>query len=313
MILQIQNVDKSFSGKQVLHDVTFEVKSGRAMGFLGRNGAGKTTAIRALMNVFYPDKGEFLLDGKPFSRKDYKVGYLPEERGMYGKISIVDQLAYFGQLKGMERRAAVDSAKYWLEYMGLGEYGKKNLEVLSKGNQQKVQIIQTVIDDPDILILDEPFSGLDPVNSQVLKNLIRSFIEKERIVIFSSHQMSYVEEFCDDVTFIQEGKIVLSGDLEKIKTQLGENKIRLEAANLSNEELSKKITSLGVFETYVDKKSVIVQKPGHMTGNQFLEKMMEQEIEVERFEAFTPTLEEIFISLDSEKEVAEKLQRGVRE
>lgn len=312
MILQLQNVNKSFSGKQVLHDVTFNVQSGRAMGFLGRNGAGKTTTIRALMDVFHPDSGKFLLDGKAFTRKDYKVGYLPEERGMYGKISIVEQLAYFGELKGMNRKAATDSAKYWLDYMGLSEYLKKNLDVLSKGNQQKVQIIQAVIDDPDILILDEPFSGLDPVNSQVLKNLIRSFIEKNRVVIFSSHQMGYVEEFCDDVTFIKEGRIILSGDLEQIKKELGEGKVRIIAKNLSNVELIQKLASQKGLQIYEDRHSVIVQKSQGMESNAFLSLVMSQGVEVDRFENYAPTLEEIFISIDNQQDIAEKLQEGMK-
>lgn len=312
MILELKSINKSFSAKQVLHDVSFKVQSGRAMGFLGRNGAGKTTTIRALMNVFHPDSGNFLLNGKPFTRKDYKVGYLPEERGMYGKVSIVEQLAYFGELKGMSRKAAVDSAQYWLEYMNLSEYVKKNLDVLSKGNQQKVQIIQAVIDDPDILILDEPFSGLDPVNAQVLKNLIRSFIDKDRVVIFSSHQMGYVEEFCDDITFIKEGRIVLSGDLEKIKAELGENKVRLIAANVERDELVKKLSNHGQMNVYQDQHSVIIQKPAEMTSNAFLETVISQGIEVQQFEAYAPTLEEIFILIDHQENIAEKLQEGMK-
>ncbi len=313
MILQLQNVNKSFSGKQILHDVTFNVQSGRAMGFLGRNGAGKTTTIRALMNVFHPDSGSFLVDGKPFTRKDYKVGYLPEERGMYGKVSIVEQLAYFGELKGMNRKAAIESAQYWLDYMSLGEYAKKNLDVLSKGNQQKVQIVQAVIDDPDILILDEPFSGLDPVNSQVLKNLIRSFIDKDRVVIFSSHQMGYVEEFCDDVTFIKEGRIILTGDLDQIKRELGEGKVRLIAGNFDNDQLVQKLSAQQGLAVYQDRHSVIVQKSQGMASNAFLAQVMGQGIEVDQFENYAPTLEEIFISLDNQEEAAKKLQEGLKQ
>ncbi len=308
MILKVNNVNKSFSGKHILHDVTFEVYSGRAMGFLGRNGAGKTTTIRALMDVFRPDSGEFLLDGIPFSRENHKVGYLPEERGMYGKIGIAEQLTYFGKLKKMEGKAALKSAKYWLDYMDLGEYEKKNLDVLSKGNQQKVQIIQAVIDDPDILILDEPFSGLDPVNSQVLKSLIRSFIDKGRLVIFSSHQMGYVEEFCDDITLIRQGKIILNGDLNQIKGNLGENKVRIGADNFTREEIIKNLLAVEGFKIQEDRLSVIVEKPASMTFNQFLALAMEKGIEINRFEEYKPSLEEIFISLDKEKEEEEKAE-----
>ena len=224
MRLELKNINKSFNKKQILHDVSFAIESGKAMGFLGRNGAGKTTTIRTLMNVFKPDSGEFLLDGMPFDRRKYKIGYLPEERGMYQKINIIDQLVYFGELKGLKSKDARKSALELLEKVELSEYANKNLETLSKGNQQKVQILQAIINDPDIVVFDEPFSGLDPVNSRILKDIISEFIKKDRIVIFSSHQMSYVEEFCDDVTFIKNGKVILSDNLEKIKEVKGKGK-----------------------------------------------------------------------------------------
>lgn len=298
MVLEVKNVCKSFSGKQVLKDVSFSVESGKAMGFLGRNGAGKTTTIRALMDVFQPDSGNFLVDGKPFNRDSYKVGYLPEERGMYSKVSIIDQLVYFGELKHMSKSDARVSAHNWLTYMGLEEYEKNLLDTLSKGNQQKVQIIQAVINDPDILILDEPFSGLDPVNAQVLKNLISSFIQKDRIVIFSSHQMSYVEEFCDDVTFIKEGEIILSSDLNEVKKKLGKNKLRLTAYDMSNDSLKQRLANITDIEIEEDKISLIIELKDGKTSNELLSEVINNKISVKLFTYYEPSLEDIFIKLD---------------
>jgi ABC-2 type transport system ATP-binding protein len=303
MILEVQNISKSFSGKQILYDVSFKAESGKAMGFLGRNGAGKTTTIRALMNVFAPDSGEFLLDGKVFKRKDYKVGYLPEERGMYAKVPIIDQLVYFGELKHMNRLSARESAHKWLEFMGLSEYEKKPLDTLSRGNQQKIQIIQAVIDDPDIVILDEPFSGLDPVNAQVLKDIIREFIKKNRIVIFSSHQMGHVEEFCDDVTFIREGKIILSGDLKEIKKKLGKNKLRLVVSNMSFEEQRGRLENISDIDITEDTRSLIIECKNDKSSNDFLRDVLEQKLPVELFSFYEPSLEDIFIKLDNEHDL----------
>ena len=209
MQLDINNISKSFGDKEVLHGVSFSVVSGRAMGFLGRNGAGKSTTIRCLMDVFRPDSGNFLLDGKPFKPRSLKIGYLPEERGMYQKNDVLAQLAYFARLRGATKADAVASANRWIDYFELSEFKKKKLETLSKGNQQKIQIAQSFLNEPDILILDEPFSGLDPVNAQIFKDAISEFVKEGRLVIFSSHQMGYVEEVCDDVTLIHHGNILL--------------------------------------------------------------------------------------------------------
>lgn len=303
MKLEVKNVNKSFSEKNVLHDVSFTVESGKAMGFLGRNGAGKTTTIKSLMGVFKQDSGEFIVDGKPFSRKDYKVGYLPEERGMYSKISIIDQLTYFGELKHMTKAEAKKSAHDWIVKLELGEYEKKTLDTLSKGNQQKIQIAQAVIDDPDILILDEPFSGLDPVNAQVLKDIIRDFINRDKVVIFSSHQMGYVEEFCDDVTFIKNGEIILSGDLKEIKKSLRKNKFRLHSSNLNNEELKEKLSLIKEISFYENKESIIIQCKEEISQNDLLLELIKLNISIELFSIYEPSLEEIFIKLEESSEI----------
>ena len=217
MILELKNIEKSFGEKKVLTGVSFKAEGGKAFGLLGRNGAGKTTSIRILMNVFPANSGEVLINGQPIDYNKIGIGYLPEERGLYPKKIIIDQLTYFAELKGMSRKAAVQSIDYWLGRLGMTEYRNKKLETLSKGNQQKIQLITALAHDPDIIILDEPFSGLDPVNAMLLKDVVKEQIAKGKIVLFSSHQMSYIEEFCDSIAILNNGVVALHGDLHNIK------------------------------------------------------------------------------------------------
>jgi len=217
MILELKNIEKSFGEKKVLTGVSFKAEGGKAFGLLGRNGAGKTTSIRILMDVFPANSGEILIDGQPIDYNKIGIGYLPEERGLYPKKIIIDQLTYFAELKGMGRKEAVKSIDYWLKRLGMTEYRNKKLETLSKGNQQKIQLITALAHDPDIIILDEPFSGLDPVNAMLLKDVVKQQISKGKIVLFSSHQMSYIEEFCDSIAILNNGVVALHGDLHDIK------------------------------------------------------------------------------------------------
>ena len=195
MKLELKNINKSFGAKQVLSSISLETVGGKAFGLLGRNGAGKTTTIRILMNVIPANAGEILIDGAPIDYREIKLGYLPEERGLYPKKVVLEQLVYFSMLHGMSRKDAVREIDRWLERLGMSEYRNKRLDTLSKGNQQKIQLVTALAHDPDIVILDEPFSGLDPVNAQLLKDVVREEIARGKIVLFSSHQMSYIEEF----------------------------------------------------------------------------------------------------------------------
>ena len=217
MVLELKNIEKSFGEKKVLTGVSFKAEGGKAFGLLGRNGAGKTTSIRILMDVFPANSGEVLIDGQPINYNKIGIGYLPEERGLYPKKIILDQLTYFAELKGMSHKAAVQSIDYWLDRLGMTEYRNKRLDTLSKGNQQKIQLITALAHDPDIVILDEPFSGLDPVNAMLLKDVVKEQIAKGKIVLFSSHQMSYIEEFCDSIAILNNGVVALHGDLHDIK------------------------------------------------------------------------------------------------
>jgi len=296
MILEIKQLNKSFSNKQVLHDVSFTITSGKAMGFLGRNGAGKTTTIRALMDVFKADSGQFILDGKPFVPTDCRVGYLPEERGLYAKEKILDQLIYFSMLRGATKKEAKASAEYWIERFGLTFAKNAKLETLSKGNQQKIQIAQSLLNDPEILILDEPFSGLDPVNAQVLKDVIVESIAKGKLVIFSSHQMNYVEEFCDEIALIENGEIVLNGNLNEIKKEMGNRRLRLSAVDMSADQLKElllsKITDIGIEH---DSHSLIIELLNEKTKHKLLQDCLNCGIDIDLFSGYEPSLNDIFV------------------
>ncbi len=227
MKLELHGIEKSFGEKKVLSGVSLTAQGGQAFGLLGRNGAGKTTTIRILMNVFPADGGEVYFDGAPIDYKKVSFGYLPEERGLYPKKKVLDQLTYFAELKGMDHKDAVRSVESWLERLEMSEYRNKRLDTLSKGNQQKIQLVTALAHDPEIGILDEPFSGLDPVNAALLRDVVRETIAKGKIVLFSSHQMNYIEEFCDSIAILNGGQIVLSGELRQIKRQYPRNKLKI--------------------------------------------------------------------------------------
>ena len=296
MILEFRNIEKSFGDKKVLKGINFTAKSGVANGYLGRNGSGKTTSFRVLLDIFKPDKGEILLDGKPLDHSKVKIGYLPEERGMYDGVGLVDQLAYFVMLKGMTKKAARDEAKKWLDFFEL-EDNKQALKTLSKGNAQKIQIIQSVMNDPDILVFDEPFSGLDPVNVGKLKEIITEFIKKDKLVIFSSHQMPVVETFCEDINILEQGKIVLSGNLDYIKKQLRHGKMILSVSNLEKEELLANLKSIPMgIEYSLVPEGVLLDFKEEGAKKELLAKLSGSSFNVEEFKLYKPSLEEIFVS-----------------
>lgn len=294
MILEFINVEKSFGAKKVLKGVNFTAKSGVANGYLGRNGSGKTTSFRILLDIFKPDKGQILLDGKKLDHKKVKIGYLPEERGMYDGVGLVDQLTYFGMLKEMKKKAAQTEAKKWLEYFDLKD-DKQALKTLSKGNAQKIQIIQSVMNDPDILVFDEPFSGLDPVNVSKLKEIINNFIKRDKLVLFSSHQMPVVETFCEDIHILEKGEIVLSGNLDYMKKQLGHGKMILSVSNITNQELYANLRSLPMgIDLSLKPEGVLLdfKEPG--AKRELLNKLAGSSFDIEEFKLYKPTLEEIF-------------------
>ncbi|MDO4925241.1 MAG: ATP-binding cassette domain-containing protein [Turicibacter sp.] len=298
MRLEVKELRKSFSEKEVLHGISFSVESGKALGLLGRNGAGKTTTIRILMDVFKANSGEILIDGKKFEPRNYQIGYLPEERGLYPKKKVEEQIVYLAQLRGVPAKKAKESTKIWLKKLGIEEYADKVLDSLSKGNQQKVQLAQTLVCNPEIVILDEPFSGLDPVNAQILKDTVRELISQNKLVIFSSHQMSYVEEFCEEIAIINKGEIVLSGNLKEIKKEFGNNRLILSANNLTLDDLKsiceEKFNNL-VIVNEVKKDCLILELLDNTTKNQLLENILKENIDIEKFSMYEPDLTDIFV------------------
>ena len=298
MKLEVKDLRKSFSENEVLHGISFSVESGKALGLLGRNGAGKTTTIRILMDVFKANSGEVLIDGKKFNPRDYQIGYLPEERGLYPKKKVTEQIVYLAQLRGADAKRAKESTKIWLEKLGIEEYANRTLESLSKGNQQKVQLAQTLVCDPEIVILDEPFSGLDPVNSQILKDTVRELINQDKLVIFSSHQMSYVEEFCEEIAILNKGEIVLSGNLKEIKKEFGNNRLILSAENFTLNDLESickdKFKELVTVDE-VKKGYLILVLNENTTKNQLLESILKENIDIEKFSVYEPDLTDIFV------------------
>ena len=298
MRLEIKNLRKSFSGNEVLHGISFSVESGKALGLLGRNGAGKTTTIRILMDVFKGDSGEILLDGKPFIPRNHQIGYLPEERGLYPKKKVTEQIVYLATLRGISKKEAKENTKKWLTRLGIAEYENRKLDTLSKGNQQKVQLAQTLVCNPNIIILDEPFSGLDPVNAQILKNVVSELIADNKIVSFSSHQMSYVEEFCEDIAIINKGNIALSGNLKDIKKEYGRNRLILSANNYSLNELKKICENnfsdlVSIYD--IKKDFLILELCENCTKNSFLKNIIDYDIDIEKFSVYEPSLTDIFV------------------
>lgn len=298
MRLDVREIRKSFSENEVLHGISFSVESGKALGLLGRNGAGKTTTIRILMDVFKANSGEILIDGNKFEPRNYQIGYLPEERGLYPKKKVTEQIVYLAQLRGISAKNAKESTKTWLKKLGIEEYANRTLDSLSKGNQQKVQLAQTLVCDPDIVILDEPFSGLDPVNAQILKDTVRELINQNKLVIFSSHQMSYVEEFCEDIVILNKGEIVLSGNLKEIKREFGNNRLILSANNLNVNDLKsicqEKFDDL-VIVNEVKKDYLVLELHNNATKNRFLEKIIKENIDIDKFSTYEPDLTDIFV------------------
>lgn len=297
MKLEVKDLKKSFGEKEVLHGISFSVESGRALGLLGRNGAGKTTTIRILMDVFRANSGTITVDGKVFYPKNFRIGYLPEERGLYPKKGVLEQLIYLACLRGSSRSDAKKQSEYWLKRLGVEEYAQKKLETLSKGNQQKVQLAQTMVCDPELVILDEPFSGLDPVNSQVLKDVIREQIGKGKLVIFSSHQMSYVEEFCEDIVLINHGEIVLSGSLERIKKEYGHNRLVISLGEEYQEPEQAIRDKMGDLLCVVGKRKdqVIAGMKEGCTRKLLLQAFLERGLIPEEYGNYEPSLTEIFV------------------
>lgn len=294
MILEVKDITKNFGEKSVLKGISFSAQSGEALGLLGRNGAGKTTTIRIIMQLFPPNSGEVLVDGKPLSIREINVGYMPEERGLYPKKKIMEQLIYFAELKGVSKDVAIERANKLLDRLQMTEYKDAKLEALSKGNQQKIQLVATLISNPDIVILDEPFSGLDPVNAMLLKDVVRELIADGKIVIFSSHQMNYIEEFCNNIVIINGGQIAVSGAIKDIKRSYTKNLVLIESDD--NEAVKTALASIDFVKdaTQIDSGIKVELLDGHDIKN-LMSELSKLDVLVSGISLYEPSLSEIFV------------------
>ena len=296
-MLKVSNLRKDFSTIRAVDGVSFEVGHGQIFGLLGRNGAGKTTTIRMVLNILQPDLGEILYNGNPFSEEVRNmVGYLPEERGLYKKSKLTATILYFAELRGMDSVKATSEALGWLERFELLAYKDKKVEELSKGNQQKVQFITSIIHDPQLVILDEPFAGLDPVNQILFKDIFLELKQRNKAVIFSTHQMDQAEKLSDEICLIDHGRVVLDGQVRDVKKRYGSNSVHIEY-----EGDGAFIRSLpGVKNAMMYENSAEVQLEETQSPQTFLSHIVGR-LEITKFELREPSLQSIFIQTVGEK------------
>lgn len=291
MGLILKDVSKTFVGKKAVESISFELNKPGVFGLLGTNGAGKTTTIRMLLGIIKKDSGEITWNGKKVDRKSVNFGYLPEERGVYPKTKIYNQLMYFAELKGMKKDEADEAIKKWAQKLKVEEYLDKPAEKLSKGNQQKIQFMTAVIHNPELLVLDEPFSGLDPVNTELIKNIIINLVKEGKYVIMSAHQMSTIEEFCSDILILNKGKTVLKGNLKEIKDTYPANRVQIE----TNENIEADIQKLGFEIENLKNYSYTIKIFDEQKAHELLKELVIKGITINKFEIMKPTLNDIFI------------------
>ncbi|WP_248929924.1 ABC transporter ATP-binding protein [Paenibacillus hamazuiensis] len=296
--LIVEHIVKQYGEKTAVNGISFEVDRGEIYGLLGANGAGKTTTMRMVLGLIYPDEGRILYDGKTYTKQQLKtLGYLPEERGLYAKVKVGEQLIYLARLRGMSRRDAEDSLRKWLERLEVPEHYDKRVEELSKGNQQKIQFIASVIHKPNIIIMDEAFSGLDPVNAELLKSVVKELRDQGATILFSTHRMEHVEELCRNITILHRSRPVISGSLKSIKSQFPRERVIL-AVNGEVRGLEQLPGVAGC--TRREDGSYEIRIADAAAGGGILRHSMAQ-AEVTRFEIMEPTLNEIFIKTVGER------------
>ncbi len=302
MSFEVKHLQKKFGDKVAVEDLSFELKNPGVYALLGTNGAGKSTSIRMMLGILAKDHGEVLFNGENFDTNKVNVGYLAEERGLYPKYPIMDQLLYFASLKGLSADTAMERIKYWGERLEVMEYlfperkkGKKFkptlADQLSKGNQQKIQLMAALISEPDFLILDEPLSGLDPVNTELFKSVIHEEINKNKYIIMSSHQMPVIEEFCEDITILTRGKAVVHGNLNEIKKSYG----RVNLFVKCDEDISDTIRTLGIKIVNDTPAGIQLRVNNEAEAGRLLKELTGANKTIVRFELREPSLHEIFI------------------
>ena len=292
-LIDVQHISKSFQQNLALNDVSLSLEKNKIYGLLGPNGAGKTTLIRNITQIFFPDAGQIFFNGEKLSQEHQnQIGYMPEERGLYKKMKVGEQLMYFAQLRGFSKQQATNKINFWLQKLDIENWRNKTIEELSKGMQQKIQFVATVLHEPTLLILDEPFSGLDPINAELIKNEIFELHKKGTTIIFSTHRMENVEEICEDIFLINKGKIILAGNVQSIKQQFKQHLIKVDTlipvslseSVLSQTDITEQTHSHLIFKLREN------QKP-----NDILKILLQNNIEISGMIEILPTIHEIFI------------------
>lgn len=291
MSLKVSHVSKRFQHVTAVNDISFELETGKMLGFLGRNGAGKTTTFRMILGLTKPSEGEIHFNGHKINTSNYnEIGYLPEERGLHAKLKVVDELTYLATLKGMNKKDIKKAIDYWLDRFQITEHRDKKIESLSKGNQQKVQLLASMIHEPQLLILDEPFSGLDPVNVELLKKAVIDLNQQGTTIIFSSHRMEHIEELCDDVCILNRGQMVVQGPLQQVKRESGYQRVIVDA----DYDLQDLATLPGVLEMKITPKGTLFMIENEQVAHHIYQELQTRGF-VRHFEILDPTIQEIFI------------------
>jgi len=293
-ILELSHLKKYYATQKAVDDISFSIEKGSIFGLLGPNGAGKTTLLRMITGIFYPDSGDIRFDGKTFDPENdiIKIGYMPEERGLYKKMKIGEQALYLAQLKGLSRSEAMTKIKFWFKRLEMETWWNKKVEDLSKGMSQKLQFVTTVLHEPKLIILDEPFSGLDPVNANLIKDEIYGLAQRGSTIIFSTHRMEQVEEICDHIVLVNLGKKILDGTVANIKQQFKENKF---AIQLGEVPANLTAPSFDIADQKANRLTVKI-KEGYRS-NDVLQHLLQQNLTIEAFHEVLPSLNEIFINL----------------
>lgn len=307
MLLKVQHISKSFQDKLALQDVSFFLEKNKIYGLLGPNGAGKTTLIRNITQIFFPDAGEIFFNNEKLSEKHQnQIGYMPEERGLYKKMRVGEQLMYFARLRNFSKVEAEQKIDFWLNKLEIQNWRNKTIEELSKGMQQKIQFVATVLHEPTLLILDEPFSGLDPINAEIIKQEIFELQQKGTTIIFSTHRMENVEEICEDIFLINNGKIILEGNVQEIKQQYKQHLIRVDINDISSSASFNEaplLNSVLINESITNQIEIVEQNNNHIiiklkenqTTNDMLKILLNNHIEIIGMTEILPSINEIFI------------------
>jgi ABC-2 type transport system ATP-binding protein len=295
-LLEVRNLQKNYATQKAVNNISFSIEEGTIFGLLGPNGAGKTTLLRMITGIFYQDAGEILFNGTPFQpEKDIRhIGYMPEERGLYKKMKIGEQALYLAQLKGLSYNEAMEQVKYWFTRLEMESWWNKKVEDLSKGMSQKLQFVTTVMHQPKLIILDEPFSGLDPVNANLIKDEIYNLAKNGSTIIFSTHRMEQVEEICSQIILVNKGEKILDGTVQEVKQAHKQNLYRIHF----DQKVPAELLAIHLFQVVEHKDNeILLKKNDDFSANDVLQYFIHKDVAINGFQEVLPSLNEIFIKL----------------